>query len=92
MDVRRFLPKVNLSLIAFLAFLIRILYFGANFADAPILFILGAVYCIGEYFKARKVIVTENEFRVNVIKEIEKMKSDLSGIKLTHNGGNMFKR
>ena len=92
MDVRKFLSKINLPLIAFLAFLIRILYFGANFADAPILFILGSVYCILEFFKTKQIITTENNFRQNVIKEMEKMKSDLSSIKLSSNGGNLFKR
>jgi hypothetical protein len=91
MDVGKFLLKFNLPLIAFLAYLIRILYFGANFADAPILGILGAVFCTIEFFKAKKIVTTENNFRQNVIKEIEKIKSDVSSVKMI-NSGNMFKK
>jgi len=80
------LKKVNLPLLAFLAYASRILYFGAKFEDAPILLIMGLVYVILKYLDTKKNLITENEFRVEVMNDISAIKSTVSGLALNVSG------
>ena len=80
------LKKVNLPLLAFLAYSSRILYFGAKFEDAPVLLILGLVYVILKYLDTKKNLITENEFRVKVMNDIATIKTTVSGLSMNING------
>ena len=80
------LKKVNLSLIAFLAYSCRILYFGAKFEDAPVLLIMAAIYGFMKYLDTKSKLITENEFRSQVNEDISNIKSTVSGLSLNLNG------
>ena len=52
------LKKVNLPLLAFLAYSSRILYFGAKFEDAPVLLIMATVYGFMKYLDTKRKLIT----------------------------------
>lgn len=80
------LKKINPILTAFLLYSARILYFGAEFKDAPILGIMALAYFGLKYIETRKEVITENKFRQEVINEISSMKSTLSSLSIQKNG------
>ena len=84
------LKKINPILVAILAYSIRILYFGANYADAPVLAILAGLYFGLMYLETKKIVITENKFRIEVGNDISAMKTAISTLSMTKNS-NPFK-
>lgn len=80
------MKKINLPLTAFLLYAARILYFGANFEDAPILGILGLLIFGIKYLNTKKLVITENIFRNEVNQDIAKIKQQVSGLAMVKDG------
>jgi len=80
------MKKINLPLTAFLLYAARILYFGAEFQDAPVLGILGLLIFGLKYIEAKKLVITENIFRNEVNKDVAKLKQQISGLSMNQNG------
>jgi hypothetical protein len=65
---------------------LRAAYFGFNWETGLSMLVLGslysACYLILEFFQMKKDILSENDFRINVMKEIDHLKGAMSGVKM----------
>jgi len=86
------IKEINPILVALLAYSIRILYFGAAYADAPILAILAGLYFGIKYIEIKKTIITENIFRNQVNQDIASIKATLSAVSMQKSGNPFGKR
>lgn len=80
------IKKINPILVTFLLYSTRILYFGAEFKDAPILAIMALAYFGLKYIEIRKEVITENNFRLQVNQDITSIKSTLSSLSMQKSG------
>ena len=83
------IKNINPVLVAILLYSTRILYFGATFADAPVLAILSALYFGVKFIDIKKLIITENNFRSQVNNDISSIKTAVSALSMKQ-GNNPF--
>lgn len=87
MEFKKIVQSINLPLSAFLIYLCKSLIFGTSYADIGIMLVLGSVFCVIEYYKAKKEIITETKFRIEIQNELQLIKSELARQKI---GAGMF--
>ena len=86
------IQKINPILIALLAYSSRILYFGATYADAPVLAIIAALYFGLKFIEIKQAVITENIFRNQVNQDIASIKATLSAVSMQKSGNPFGKR
>lgn len=80
--MKNWLTKINLPLVAFLAYVGRLLYFGSNPSDAAVLLVLASLYGFIKYLKHIEYNKTEQEFRERIESSIQDLHSKVSGLQL----------
>ena len=94
--IKSLLQTANFPLIFMLLYVTRCIYLGASYQDAIIIAVIASVYCVRHYFIAyfdiKEKVITENDFRKQVIEDMTQVKNEISKVKLMSNPKNPFSR
>lgn len=78
--------SINYSIIALLTYLIDCILYGATYQDSIIVVslvvLVGFMYCCKEFFRLKEKVISENNFRDAVNKDMTDIKQKLSTINL----------
>ena len=86
-----FINKINIPLLIVVIFLVKVMIFPATFPDTIIMIVLSLIYGIHKYCITRSEVLSENQFRKQMIDEISLLKSNASAINMKLDGGNALR-
>lgn len=88
--IKNKIMSINYVLIVLLSYVIRCLINGASYQDTIIIAVLaifvGFIFYTKEFFRIKEKVISENDFRDAVNKDMVEIKNKLANVQLALNG------
>lgn len=80
--IKKLLLNSNVSMLAFIAFTVRLIVTGVNFSEALALLVYAGLYGYSKWLSDREQITKDHKFTEEIRKEIQDVKSAVSAMKI----------